>query len=144
MREIVRTGETVAPMSVIVHQRTLEVTGTASKSCKWVAEAIVNGRTYTATSRMAPANEIARQLVADGVPDAPMYVYTLGLKGCLVWRSFHKAAGFTIEETATKPVHMVRWRNPAVERAQIAARTAPKQGVKAPAGTPVAPEHAAA
>src|SRR5499427_1993579 len=57
-----------------------------------LAEAIVNGRTYTTISRMAPANEIARQLVADGVPDAPMHIYSAGLKGCLVWRSFHKAA----------------------------------------------------
>ena len=127
-------------MSVIVHQRPLEATRTANKSCKWVAEAIVNGRTYIATSRMAPANEIARQLVADGVPDAPMQVYTVGLKGCLVWRSIYKAAGYTVEETATKPVHMVQWRDPAVERAQIAARTGPKQGVKAPAAIPAHPE----
>jgi len=49
-----------------------------------------------------------------------------------VWKSFYRAAGFTYEESMTKPVHMVRWRDPAVERAQIAARTAPKQGVKAP------------
>ena len=76
-------------MSITVHQRPLETTRTANKSCKWVAGAIVNGRTYTATSRMAPANDIARQLVADGVPDAPMHVYTAGLKGALVWRSFH-------------------------------------------------------
>jgi len=44
------------------------------------------GRAYTATSRMAPANDIARQLVADGVPDAPMQVYTAGLKGCAMRR----------------------------------------------------------
>jgi hypothetical protein len=37
-----------------------------------VAEVIARGRTYTATSRMAPANDIARQLVADGMEDAPM------------------------------------------------------------------------
>jgi hypothetical protein len=59
-------------MTVTVHQRPLEKTRSAGKSCKWVAVAIVNGRTYTATSRMAPANDIARQLLADGVPDAPM------------------------------------------------------------------------
>jgi len=34
-----------------------------------MAEAIVNGKTYTATSRMSPACEIARQLVADDVPE---------------------------------------------------------------------------
>jgi hypothetical protein len=129
-------------MTITVHQRPLENTRSSGKSCKWVAEAIVNGRTYTATSRMAPANDIARQLVTDGVPDAPMHVYTEGLKGCLVWRSFYKAAGFTYEETVTKPVHMVRWRDPAAEAAQIAARKAPKQGVKASPATPAYPEAA--
>src|SRR5215472_14947647 len=49
-----------------------------------------------------------------GVPDAPMRVYTAGLKGALVWRSFHKAAGYTIEETTTKPVHMARCESPEV------------------------------
>src|SRR5215831_405298 len=124
-------------MSVIVDQRPLEVTGTASKSCKWVAEAIVNGRTYTATSRMAPANEIARQLIADGVEDAPMQVYTAGLKGCLIWPSFHKAAGYTFKENAQTPVKRVRWEAP--EDAAQRYRAAPKQEVKAPAGTPGSP-----
>ena len=63
-------------MTITVHQRPLEATRSANKSCKWVAEALVNGRTFTATSRMASANDIARQLVADGVPDVPMHVYT--------------------------------------------------------------------
>jgi len=129
-------------MSVIVHQRPLEATRTANKSCKWVAEAIVNGRTYIATSRMAPANEIARQLVADGVPDAPMQVYTAGLKGCLVRRSFHKAAGYTFKENAQTPVKRVRWEAP--EDATQRYRAGQKQGVKAPAGTRVAPEQSAA
>ena len=127
-------------MTVTMHQHPLRETSSSGNSCKWVAEAIVNGNTYTATSRMAPANDIARQLVADGVPDAPMHVYTDGLKGCLVWKSFYRAAGYTIEESAGKPVHQVRWRDPAVETAQISARKARKQGVKVPAGTPVPPD----
>jgi len=131
-------------MTITVHQRPVEATHSANKSCKWVAEAIVNGRTYTATSRMAPANEIARELVADGVPDAPMHIYTLGLKGALVWRSFYRAAGYTIEETATKPVHMVRWESSEARAARITATLAPKQGVKGSAATRVAPEHSAA
>src|SRR5215472_13563745 len=99
-------------MTIIVHQRPLAATRSANKSCKWIAEAIVNGRTYTATSRMAPANEIARQLVADGVPDAPMQVYMARLKGCLIWRSFHKAAGYTFKENAHTPVKRDRWEAP--------------------------------
>jgi hypothetical protein len=126
-------------MTIVVHQRPLEETRTASKSCKWLGEAIVNGRTYTAISRMAPANDIARQLVADGVPDAPMQVYTAGLKGCLVWRSFYSAAERTYRESATEPMRQAQWVDPTVTRAQIAGSTAPKQGVKAPAGTGIAP-----
>ena len=100
----------------------------------------MNGRTYTATSRMASANDIARQLVADDVPDAPMHVYTLGLKGCLFWRSFYKAAGYTFRESATKPVHQTRWVDPASVMAQISATTEVKQGLKAPPRGRVAPE----
>jgi hypothetical protein len=96
---------------------------------QWVAEAIVNGRTYTATSRMAPANDIARQLVADNVPDAPMHVYTEGLKGCLVWRSFHKAAERTIEENAQVPVRARRYRPPQDQWQGV--RAASKQGANA-------------
>ena len=125
-------------MSVIVHQRPLEATRSANKSCKWVAEAIVNGRTYIATSRMAPANDIARQLVADGVPDAPMQVYTAGLKGCLVRRSFHKAAGYTFKENAQTPVKRIRWEAP--EDAAQRYRAAPKRGVKAMVATCALPE----
>ena len=91
-------------MTITAHQRPLEATRSANKSCKWVAEAIVKGRTYTAISRMAAANDIARQLVADGIPDEPMQVYTAGLKGCLVWPSFHRAAERNIEENSQVPV----------------------------------------
>src|SRR5215813_6055039 len=81
-------------MTITVHQRPIEATRTANKSCKWQAEAIVKGRAYTATSRMAPANDIARQLVADGFPDAPMQVYAVGLKGCLSGgRSIRRPSG---------------------------------------------------
>jgi len=68
-------------MTIVVHQRAIEASRSADKSCRWVAETIVYGRTYTATSRMAPANDLARQLVTDGVPDAPMQIYSAGLKG---------------------------------------------------------------
>ena len=127
-------------MTITVHQRPIGATRSANKSCKWVAEAIVNGRTYTATSRMAPANDIAQQLIADGVPDAPMQVYMARLKGCLIWRSFHKAAGYTFTENAQTPVKRIRWEAP--EDAAQRYRAAPKRGVKAPAG--ISPEHSTA
>jgi hypothetical protein len=124
-------------MTVIVHQRPNEATRSSGKSCKWVAEVIVNGRTYTVTSYMAPANDLARQLVAEGVPDAPMHVYTEGMKGCLVWRSFHKAAERMIEENAQVPARSRRYRPPQDQWQGV--RAAPKQRVKASAGTFLAP-----
>src|SRR5207237_3900325 len=66
-------------MTIVVHQRPLEETRSANESRKWLGDMIVNARTYRATSRMAPANDIARQLVADAIQDAPMQVYTTGL-----------------------------------------------------------------
>jgi len=127
-------------VTITVHQRPLESTRTANKSCKWVAEVIVNGRTYTTTSRMAPANDIARQLVADGVPDASMHVYTAGLKGSRVWRSFYRAAERAVEENAQVPVRSRRYRPPEDQRQVV--RAGSKQGVKFPAATPAYPEAA--
>jgi len=124
-------------MTITVYQRPIEATRAANNSCKWVADAIVNGRTYTATSRMAPANDIARQLIADGVPDAPMHIYTLGLKGCLIWRSFYRAAERAIEENAQVPVRSRRYRPPQDQWQGVRARS--KQGVNPELGTPVAP-----
>jgi hypothetical protein len=120
---------------VIVYQHHDEATRTPDRSCAWIGEAVVDGRTYTAISRMSPANDIARQLVADGWPDCPLEIHTEGLKGALVWPSFHKAALYSNAETVAKPVHPVRWEDPAVRSARIAATLAPKQGVKAPAAT---------
>jgi hypothetical protein len=123
-------------MTITVHQRPLEETRSANKSCKWLGEAIVNGRTYTATSRNAPANDIARQLVADLAPDGPMQVYTAGLKGCLVWRSFYRAAGYTFEENDRSPV---KRRRPRLSQDEQGVPTGPKQGVNAPAAPEASP-----
>ena len=70
-----------------------------------------------------------------------MHVYTEGLKGCLVWRSFHKAARHTFKENAQTPVKRVRWE--AQEDAAQRYRAGQRQGVKAPAGTLIAPERSA-
>ena len=99
-----------------------------------------SARIGSATSRTAPANEIARQLVADGLPDAPMHVYTADLKGCLVWKSFYRAAERTIEENAQVPVRSRRYRPPEDQRQVV--RAGSKQGVKGPAATPAYPEAA--
>jgi hypothetical protein len=70
-----------------VHQRPDEPTRTPNKSCRWVAEAVVDGRTFTARSRYGVSNELARVLVAAGIADAPMRVHSAGLRGYAAYRS---------------------------------------------------------
>jgi hypothetical protein len=135
----VRSPTLTVTAAIIVHQRPDEPTRTPNKSCRWIAEAVVDGRTFTARSRYGVSGELARVLVATGIPDAPMQVHSAGLCGYAAYRSFHEAAKRTYEESATRPVHRVRWVDPAVRAARIIAAFGPKQGVIAPAATPVPP-----
>ena len=125
-------------MTVIVHQRAEEATRTPGKSCYWIAETIIDGRTFTARSRRGAAKELARVLAAAGIPDAPMHVHTHGIRGCLTTSSFHEAAIWTYEEAAATQLHRARWVDPAVRQAQIDAAFRPKQGVNDLAGRVVA------
>jgi hypothetical protein len=125
-------------MTIHVHQWPEEATRSPGKSCRWVAEAIIDGITYTARSRHGAPNELARVLVAAGIPDAPMAVSHGRLRGETTYRSFHEIALWTYEETATKPLHRVRWVDPAIRAARITAAFGPKQGVKRSGANPVA------
>jgi hypothetical protein len=77
----------------------------------WIAEATVEGRTYTARSRHSPANQLARQLVAAGFPDRPMVIRYRGLAGTMAYRSFYAAARWTFSE-GERPLRRVRYREP--------------------------------
>src|SRR5882762_4423710 len=121
---------------IVVHQRPDEETRTPGKSCHWIAEGMVEGRVFTARSRHGAPNELARALVAAGIPDAPMQIATAGLRGETTYPSFHEMAKWTYEETATRPLHRGRWVDPAVRAARITAAFGPKQGLSAPAAIP--------
>ena len=86
-----------------------ESTRTPNSACVWVAEATVDGRLYVARSRHGAPNELARELVATGLPDRPMVVRSRMLAGTMTWRSFHAAAGWTYSE-GDQPLHRVRHR----------------------------------
>jgi hypothetical protein len=121
-----------------VYQWPLENTRTPSKSCFYQAACEVNGVSYSARSRNGASNELARVLVAAGIADQPMAVVQKGLKGELTYRSFHRAAKWTYQETETMPLRRMPWVDPAVKRARLAVAFGPKQGVKAETGIPVA------
>jgi len=88
-----------------------EATRTSNSPCVWIAEATVNGRIYTARSRHGPANELARQLVAAGLPDRPMVIRYHGLRASMTCRSFHAAASWTFSE-GDRTLRRVRYREP--------------------------------
>jgi hypothetical protein len=88
-----------------------EATRTSNSACVWIAEAMVEGRTYTARSRHGPANELARQLVAAGLLDRPMVICCLGLAGTMTYRSFRAAATWTFSE-GERTLRRVRYREP--------------------------------
>ena len=83
----------------------------SNSACVWIAEATVEGRTYTARSRHGPANQLARQLVAAGFPDWPMVIRYRGLAGTMAYRSFYAAARWTFSE-GERPLRRVRYREP--------------------------------
>ena len=120
-----------------VYQHAEENTRSANNGCSWIAETIINGIVYSARSRHGAAHELARVLVMAGIPDAVMRVTTAGLRGEMVYRSFHAMAAYTFRENAQTPVRRARWVAP--EDAAQRGHAAPKQGVNAPLGTPVAP-----
>jgi hypothetical protein len=109
-----------------VYQSPLLSSRTPNRSCRWHAEAVVDGKKYIAESRTSSAREIARQLLVDGVVDGPMEVFTEGLRGSMTHPSFHRAAGYVVRESATIPVRLVPWRDPGLVRAQFAGTNSPK------------------
>ena len=88
-----------------------EATRTSNSACVWIAEATVEGRTYTARSRHGPSNELARQLVAARLVDRPLIIRYYGLAGTLTYHSFHSAATWTFSE-GERTLRRVRYREP--------------------------------
>jgi hypothetical protein len=72
-----------------------EATRTSNSACVWIAEATVEGRTYTARSRHGPANQLARQACRRRVPRSADGHPHRGLEGTMTYRSFHAAATWT-------------------------------------------------
>jgi hypothetical protein len=86
-----------------------EATRTPNSACAWVAEAMVDGRMYTARSRHGAPNELARQLVAAGIADRPMVIHYHGVAGTMSWRSLHAAARWTYSE-GDQPLRRVMYK----------------------------------
>ena len=123
---------------IIVYQRPEEGSRTPSKPCAWIAETTIDGCNFTARSRYGATNQLARQLIAAGIPGGSMIVYAASLRGFAMIPSFYRAAQWTYEETATVPLHRVPYARveAARERAHSARVQSPKPGVSVPGGSP--------
>ena len=70
-----------------------------------VATAIADGRSYEARTRHGATMNIARQMMADGLPDGPWHVVDAEGKLRYSGPSLHRLAGLTVVENDTiRPV----------------------------------------
>lgn len=94
---------------IVIEQRIDPDSRTATRGSAWVAETVIGGQRFSARSRSGAPFELARQLVAVGLPDQPVEIFTQGVRGCVGYRSLHKIATLTIAESATKAVRTAKW-----------------------------------
>ena len=93
---------------ILISQLPLEDPRTRQRSYIYEAECQVNGRRYSASARHGAPNELARVLISAGVADQPVNVRQVGIQGCISYRSLHKLARWTYQESATVPLRRVR------------------------------------
>jgi hypothetical protein len=101
-------------MITIHHQRADEPSRTPDRPAYYDAETVfVGGQSYTARARYGVCHDIARQLVAAGVPDQPVTTVEQPSGWSIGYPSLHRMALRTVSESATHPVHGRRWTDPA-------------------------------
>jgi hypothetical protein len=67
-------------------------------------------------------------LISAGVGDQPVNVRQVGIQGCISYRSLHKLARWTYQESATVPLRRVRWRPPRDFSVDVRVRDAQNRG----------------
>jgi hypothetical protein len=105
--EIIPFDQSRVPLEVSC--RPLPETRTANNPLYWVASCEVDGRTFEARSRRDAPRELARVLLAAGIPDRPLRISYAGVKGARRYSSFHAEAASTTVESASTPVRRSRY-----------------------------------
>jgi hypothetical protein len=95
---------------ITIHQHSLENSRTAENSCTWLAETEIDRQRFEARSRRGAPQELARALVAAGIPDQPVRVEHVGLRGHMAYPSLHRMAGVTYVEGRSTILHRARYR----------------------------------
>ncbi len=99
---------------IAITQRADEASRSPDRRCYYVASAEVDGIAYAARARYGAANDIARQLVAAGIPDQSVIARTMPQGWELGYHSLYRLATRTVSEGPTRPLHEHRWIDPAV------------------------------
>jgi hypothetical protein len=123
-----------------MHQRPLEDSRTAENSCKWLAWTEIAGQCFEARSRRGAPQELARALVAAGVPDQPVRVEHAELRGHMAYPSLHQMAGVTYVEGRSTILHRARYRED--ERFAVTEEEAAEPISLPDSGAPEAPKNA--
>jgi hypothetical protein len=95
---------------ITIHQHSLENSRTAENSCTWLAETEIDGQHFEARSRRGAPHELARTLVAAGIPDQPVRVEHVGLRGHMAYPSLHRMADVTYTEGVHTLLRQVPYR----------------------------------
>src|SRR5215475_13082876 len=105
-------GERIQAGVIVVTMWPEENTRTPKQACYYTAVAIVGGQEYRGRSRHGASYDLARVMLAAGIPDAPFHIHQVkdperldrpgGLRGHLAYPSFHVAAQWTISEGITE------------------------------------------
>jgi hypothetical protein len=87
------------------------VEGSRSKAgISYLATTTIAGKSYSASSRHGAPFALARELVAQGIPDDEVIVRSEGAADAITYRPLHHMAELTIVESATVPVRAAKYR----------------------------------
>ena len=120
---------------IVIHQRADEASRSPDRPCYYDAEANVLGgssasspdaerqrlgQSYTVRGRYGACHDIARQLVAAGIPDQPVTTIQEPQGWRIGYPSLHPMALRTIVEGVTTTIREAVWKDPAERFATLA------------------------
>jgi hypothetical protein len=100
-----------------MHQTIVPNSRPPEKGSKWIATCTIGGQEYSAISRSGASHELARVLVAAGIPDQEVKVTSDAMSGKTIrrlpghlrYRSLHHMALWTCQESVTAPLRLRKW-----------------------------------
>jgi hypothetical protein len=124
---------------IAIEQWPLEETRTPENSCIYLATCTTADQHFEARSRRSAPAELARVLVAAGIPDGPIVVIQAGISGCMRYPSLHRMARRTYTE-GDRPLRRIPYSTPLEQAANRSERPENRGSAPLPAVPPSAME----